>query len=232
MSSSSYIPAGDAERVIWLNNFASRLPQYASALGLTPAEVASVQRDAAMFAYIVQMQDAAHQYWTSLSGLKRQLRSSPQQIAAPALPAAPSAGTPPAAVSSGIFNRVILLVARIKQCSAYSPTMGQDLNIIPPVNVFNPGDMIPDLNIRLDAGHPLLKWKKGIADGIQLYVDRRDNEGFVQLARTVHISYLDVMALPANIFTATWDYKARFVIGDDEVGQFSQVISINVIRTA
>ncbi|MEO5644236.1 MAG: hypothetical protein ABIQ40_13240 [Bacteroidia bacterium] len=229
---SSYIPVSDADRVVWLYNFGNRLSQYATALGLTPAEITSVQRDAAMFTYVVQMQDAAHQYWTSLSGLKRQLRSAPQQIAAPAIPVAPAAGSPPSAVNSGIFNRVILLVARIKQSSAYSETMGQDLNIIPSVTAINPNDMVPNLSIRLEAGHPLLKWKKGDADGVQLYVDRRDTNGFVLLAKVFRNTYLDVLVLPANIFTATWDYKARYLIGDDEVGQFSTVISINVLRTA
>jgi hypothetical protein len=110
--------------------------------------------------------------------------------------------------------------------------MGQDLNIIPPVIPFNPGNMLPNLTIRLESGHPLLKWKKGEADGLQLYVDRRDNNGFVPLAKVFRNTYLDVMEVPVNAFTATWDYKARYLIGDDEVGQFSPVISINVIRTA
>jgi hypothetical protein len=38
------------------------------------------------------------------------------------------------------------------------------------------------------------------------------------------------MEVPVNEFTATWDYKARYLVGDDEVGQFSPVISINVIK--
>ena len=228
----TYLPPGDADRVIWLNNFSNRIGQYATALGLNNAEITSVQHDAAMFAYVIQMQDAAHQFYSSYTMLKKQLRSSPQQIAAPVLPAVPSAGSPPAAVNSGIFNRIVLLVNRIKISSAYSETMGQDLNIIPATSTVNPNDFIPNLSIRLDAGHPLLKWKKGDADAVQLYVDRRDNNGFMPLARTTHNTYLDTMNVPAETFTATWDYKGRYVIGDDEVGQFSQTISINVIRTA
>lgn len=230
--STSYIPVADADRVVWLNTFSTRIGQYAVALGLLPTEVTSIQRDAQMFSYSVMLQDMAHQYWTATTGLKKQLRSSPQQIAAPALPAMPAAGIPPAAVNSGIFNRMILLVNRIKQSSAYTPTMGQDLNVIPTVSTVNPNDMIPNLSIRIEAGHPLLKWKKGDADGVQLYVDRRDTNGFVALAKVFRNNYLDVMGIPTGDFTATWDYKARYLIGDDEVGLFSPVISINVLRTA
>lgn len=230
--SQSYLPVSDADRVVWLNTFSSRIGQYATALGLTAGEVTSVQRDASMYAYIVQLQEAGKQYWTAVSGLKKQLRSSPQQSAAPAIPVAPAAGSPPTAVNSGVFNRIILLVSRIKQSSAYSNAMGQDLDIIPPAVTFNPSTMLPNLEIRLESGHPLLKWKKGEADGVQLYVDRRDNNGFVPLAKVFRSKYLDVMEVPVNTFTATWDYKARYLVGDDEVGQFSAVISINVVRVA
>lgn len=230
--SSSYLPVSDNDRSVWLNNFSNRLGQYATSLGLTTGEVTSVQHDAVMYSYVVQLLDSAHQYWTAVSGLKKQLRSAPQQIASPVLPAVPAAGSPPTAVNSGIFNRISLLVTRIKQCSTYTVAMGQDLNIIPPVNTVNPNDMQPDLSIRVDAGHPLLKWKKGDADGVQLYVDRRDSNGFVPLAKVFRNTYLDTTSLPASAFTATWDYKARYLIGDDEVGQFSAVISVNVLRTA
>jgi hypothetical protein len=230
--STSYLPVSDADRVVWLNNFSNRIGQYATSLGLATGDVASVQHDATMFAYVVQLQEAGHQYWTAVSGLKKQLRSSPQQSAAPVLPVSPAVGTPPAVVNSGIFNRILLLVSRIKQSSVYTIAMGQDLNVIPTVTVVNPNDMLPNLTIRLESGHPLLKWKKGDADGVQLYVDRRDNEGFVPLAKVFRNTYLDTMAVPANTFTATWDYKARYLIGDDEVGQYSPVISINVTRTA
>jgi len=230
--SSSYLPVSDADRVIWLNNFSARIGQYATALGLSTADTTSVQHDAQMYSYVIQMQDTAHQFYNSYTELKKQLRNSPQQIAAPALPALPSAGIPPAPVGSGIFNRIVLLVARIKQNSAYSETMGQDLNVIPSVAVFNPADLVPNLSIRLEAGRPLLKWKKGDADGVQLYVDRRDNNGFVHLARVSRNTYLDVTNVPVETFTATWDYKGKYMIGDDEVGQFSPTISINVMRTA
>jgi hypothetical protein len=230
--SNSYLPVSDADRVVWLNTFSSRIGQYATSLGLTTAEVTSVQNDASMFAYLVQLQEAGHQYWTAVSGLKKQMRSSPQQSIAPAIPASPAVGPPPAAVRSGIFNRTVLLVARIKQNSVYTTTMGQDLNIIPTVVPFNPNDMLPNLSVRIESGHPLLKWKKGEADGVQLYVDRRDNAGFVPLAKVIRNTYLDTMEVPVNAFIATWDYKARYLVGDDEVGQFSPVISINVTRTA
>ena len=226
------MPATDADRVVWLSNFSNRLGQYRVALGLTQAETNSVVADADMFAYIVQLQGAAQHYAQAISNTKRQLRNAAQQVAMPALPNLPSIGTAPAAVSSGIFNRLALLVTRIKQSGAYTGAMGQDLGVIAPVHVIDPNTMMPNLSIRLESGFPLLKWKKGDSDSINIYVDRRDGNGFVLLAHTVKNSFIDTQALPPNTFTVSWDYKGRYLIGDDEVGQFSQVLSINVLRVS
>lgn len=228
---STYLPVSDADRVIWLNHFASRIGQYESDLELTSNDVDSVQADADMYAYVVTLFESSHQYWQALSNMKKQLRSSPQQIPMPAFPTPLGSSYPPTPVNSGIFNRIAMMVTRIKTHSAYTATMGQDLGIIAPVSTFNPNDMTPILSVRIDAGHPLLRWKKGEADGVHIYVDRRDGNGFTLLTRTVKTSYMDIAPLPANTFTVTWDYKARYLIGDDEVGQFSTVISINVIKT-
>lgn len=72
----------------------------------------------------------------------------------------------------------------------------------------------------------LLKWKKGDSDSVNIYVDGHDNLGFVLLRSTVR----NTAPLAPNTYTATWDYKLRYKIGDDEVGNFSPIISINVLR--
>ena len=228
--SSNYLPVTDADRVLWLNNFSTRLGQYRVALGYTQADVNSVIADADMYAYTVQMLEAARQYTQAMSSLKKQLRSSPQQVVMPAMPALPNIGNIPGVVNSGVFNRLVIMVNTIKQHGAYTPTMGTDLGIVAPVIPFNPATMTPDLNIRLEAGFPLLRWKKGDADSVNIYVDRHDNNGFVLLRHTVRNTYLDIEALAPNTYTATWDYKLRYMIGDDEVGNFSPIISINVLR--
>lgn len=228
--SSSYLPSTETDRVIWLNNFSNRLSQYRQALGITTAEVNSYTADAAMFAYVIQLHDASSQYAQALSSIKRNLRSASQQVMMPALPTLPNIGAAPASVNSGIFNRVVQLVARIKVHAAYTSAMGHDLGIVAPVVPFDPNTMQPNLKISLESGFPKLSWKKGEADGTKIYVDRRDNAGFVLLKQTVKNSCLDTEPLPANTYSVTWDYKARFLLEDDEVGVFSQTLSINVIR--
>lgn len=228
----TFLPASDVDRVLWLNNFSTILPQYTSALGLNNTDILTTQRDANYFSFVVQLQSDARQYFQAMSQYKNGIRSNSIQNSGGPLPQLPSQGTPPTAVLSGVFNRIATLVLRIKRAPGYTPSIGQALGIIAPESTFNPNDAAPELSVRIDAGHPLLRWKKGEFDGVVIYVDRRDGNGFVQLAHTVKTSYLDVTVLPANTFSVTWDYKARYFIGDDEVGQFSMIISLNVIRTS
>lgn len=229
----SFLPALDAQRVSWLNHFANRIAEYGPQFDMDEEAIQSVQDDADMFAYIVQLQDAARQYWISVSNLKKLLRHSAQQTMQQPLPPVINLGSEPVMVNNGIFDRLAVLATQIRLHSAYTTAIGQDLGIVPPATpAFNPNTLAPDLSIKLQAGYPLLKWKKGDTDGVHIYVDRHDGNGFVLLARTVKNQYIDSHALPPSTFSATWDYKIRYLIGDDEVGSFSPVISINVLRAA
>lgn len=225
----SFLPAGDAERVVWMNNFNTVLPQFATALGLNSDDLQTVSDDAAYFAWMIQYQNDLRQHQQATTQYKNRLRNDSTQSNLGPMPVF-IPPTPPVEVPGGIFNRVNTLVYRIKHASGYTPAIGQALNIIQPVTVFNPNDMAPELSVRLDGGHPFLKWKKGVFDATAVYVDRDDGNGFVFLRHTVKTSYLDTEALPANTYSVSWSYKIRGMMGDDEVGLFSQVIAINVIK--
>jgi len=106
--------------------------------------------------------------------------------------------------------------------------MGNDLGIIAATQIIDPLTMQPVLTVRLDAGRPHIKAVKGNADAIDLYVDRKDGNGFVLIARLLKLDYIDVVSLPANIALQEWDYKAMYVIGNNPVGLMSGVVSIVV----
>lgn len=226
----SYLPSSDTDRVVWLNNFKTKMQQYGPSLGFTAAEITGIVNDANMYQYIITLKDGCKQAAQSLTQLGKLLRSAPSQSAMGAIPSLPVAGTPPASVQTGIFNRVAVAVARIKLQSTYTTAMGTDLGIIAPASSFNPATAQPVLTVKLQAGYPLLKWRKGEADGIHLYVDRQDGNGFISLDKLMRNEYIDIAPLPANTNVATWEYKARFLINDDEIGVFSAPVSITVFR--
>lgn len=88
--------------------------------------------------------------------------------------------------------------------------------------------MQPDLVVKLDAGRPHIKCAKGIADALDLYVNRNDGAGFVLIGRLLKTDYIDTSNLPTTTLLAEWEYKGMFVIGNDNVGLMSPTVSIIV----
>jgi hypothetical protein len=143
----------------------------------------------------------------------------------PVLPTLPAA---PPAVPEGIFDRVAKLVTRIKASLNYTDNIGSDLGVIAPVETVDVNTMQPDLQITLEVGKPHLKWKKGYADALDLYVDRNDGAGFVLIGRFNRSEYLDIVSLPSSKVFDEWHYKGVLVIADTPVGLYSKVTSVIV----
>lgn len=227
-SSISYIPNADAQRTIWSSNFSSKINTYATIIGITPAEVLAAQKDIAMYAYVVNMQEAFKQTLNNITSYKNLLKHAVGQQHLGALPVAPTLAAPPTLVAEGVFDRISKLVKRIKAHAAYTEAMGNDLGIIAPVQVIDVNTMQPELKINLDGDRPHIKCTKGYSDAIDLYVDRKDGNGFVLIGRLTKPDYIDIVDLPSNVLLAEWDYKARYVIDNNTVGVMSSIASIVV----
>jgi len=143
-----------------------------------------------------------------------------------AIPALPTLPVAPTAVSAGIFDRMRLLVQRIKNHSNYNEAMGHDLNIIGSDEALDRVAMKPTLEIVISGGEPIIKWKKGHADAIRLEVDRSDNQGWQFLAINTISGFHDKQAFPAT--PTTWKYRAIYIIADEPVGQMSDEAKITV----
>ena len=222
----SYIPHSDSDRSVWLNNFTTKINTYATLVGITPAEVTAVQKDTAMYTYIVNMVEVYKQTLNNITSYKNLLRHAVGQQHLGAIPTVPALGTAPATVSEGVFDRISRLVKRIKASTSYTEAMGNDLGIIAPVQTFDVTTLQPELKITLDGDRPHIKCAKGYSDAIDLYVDRKDGSGFVLIGRLTKPDYIDIVDLPANVLLTEWDYKARYVIDNNVVGTMSAVTSI------
>ncbi len=222
-----YIPVTDAGKADLLDNFALKIPTYATALNITPGQVTSFQDDAAMFRYMLTMQEVTKTFKQDVTSYKNYLRDGeagpPLSEPVPVFPTLPA---PPTTVNKGVFDRFRRSVANIKSENAYTNGMGEDLGIVGDEETFNIHNMKPVLTSRLELGHPVIKWTKGHADSIDIYVDRNDGAGSVYLVNDTHPDYTDTTPLPAE--SAAWNYKAAYKIGDDQVGHFSDVMKVAV----
>ncbi len=229
MKTLKYIPSTDAEKGVWLNNFSTKLPLYATSLGVSSAELTSVQDDNTMYQYVIGMMEVYRQNLSNLVSYKNMLKNASGTQHIGPVPALPVMATTPVAVPEGIFDRITKLVTRIKNSLAYSDNIGADLGVITPsAQVIDVATLQPDLVVKLDVGRPRLKWIKGYADAIDLYADRNDGAGFVLLGRLMKNEYIDVATLAAGKIFDEWKYKAIYVISDEQVGLFSKITSVDV----
>ncbi len=228
--SAYYLPETDGGKAAFLRNFALKLPGYASVLGITPAEVASVQADAAAFKYILAMNMGYKTDKQEVSKYKDAMRDGPSGTSLGPWPTPAPLPAAPAMVEAGIFARIRKMVARIKATPGYTEAIGEGLGIVGDEQVLDIFNMKPLLKSRLDAGRPLIIWTKGRADSLDIYVDRKDGKGFVFLTTDTQPDYLDTVPMPDGVASFVWDYKAIYKIGDDTVGQFSDPIAVTVTR--
>lgn len=231
MSSAQYLPVTDAERVVWLRNFNAVLPQYATALSLGADVLQTVSDDCRYFSHIIQVQTDLQSCLQAFTQYKNSLRTNPAQ-SFDLMPTLPVYTDPPPPVPTGIFNRVITLVYMIKRSPAYTTAMGQALGIIASPSTTDIYEVVPKLLVRIKDGQPVLQWNKEGFDGMLVYVDRNDGNGFIQMTRTVKRSCTDTATVPPDAVSANWAYKIKGFIGDEEGGQFSPTISITVFRTS
>src|ERR1700758_2754052 len=110
----TYLPNTDADRVVWLNNFATKISGYATTLGISAADVTSVQHDNTMYAYVINFLEILKQTQQNLTAHKNMLNHLPSVQQLGALPALPPSPASPAAVAGGVFDRIRQIVQRIK----------------------------------------------------------------------------------------------------------------------
>ena len=225
MSTSYFMPTSDSGKADLLDHLASNLTRYKDLLVLSDETCASVSADAKSFRYTVQtmndMQAYAH-HWTEFKNLLRDGGpGSADWVVAPML-----VEPMPAAVSPGIIPRLSTLVAHLKSHKNYTSAIGLALGLIGTTTVEDPNTWKPILTAQNKAGHPIIGWTKGAAAAIEIWVDRGDGAGFTFLTINTEPNTSDNQPLPTT--SAVWKYKAIYRLHDEQIGQWSDVLSITV----
>jgi hypothetical protein len=227
MKKSAYMPRTDEGKFLWLNNFAGKLQNHAATLGISQEQITAVQNDMQMMNYMINEVNRMKNGLAERVGYKDILISgngSEPQAPAPVYQNV----APPTVVPFGIISRVSRLVRHIKSHENYNEAIGNDLGVIGSDSDESISDMKPLLNVKLHAGKPVVEWKKGHADSIDLYVNRGDGRGYVYLANDMSPHYTDEFPLPADSKMLEWRYKGIYRIKDEQVGMFSDEVGILV----
>jgi len=223
----TYLELTDEKFAIQLSNFGSKIGTYATLFALTPAEITSIQADAAQFAWTVmsfKKIESNKQNWTKY---KKILRKGEANVTVNVAPSAPALDAVPAAVAPGVSFRFTTIVKRIKAHPCYTTAIGQNLGIEKTATAKgNTDDAQPKLKAIMRGGKVNLVWKKGNFTGI--LIEKDSGAGFVALDKDFSPDFIDNSPMPAAGESAVWKYRAIYLVGDDKVGLISDIVSITV----
>jgi len=225
MATLSFMPNTDDDRADLLEHVATSLPRYADLLAISPQDLEALKGDALGFRYALQalgVVQAYSQAWTSFKNLLRD--GGAGSAGWPAMPILPEPIPP--AVQASVIPRLAALAKYIKNHKNYTSAIGHDLWLIGAEQVVDTSTWKPILNVYSEANHPVIEWTKGGASALEIWTDRSDGNGFVFLAINMEPNSTDLSLLPAT--GAVWKYKAIYRLHDQQVGKWSDVISVAV----
>jgi len=222
MRKKSYLPSTDHDKVVWLNNFATKFTVLSPSLGFVAADITSVNNDAAMFAYLITLVETFTTEKEERVNYKNLIRSGPIGTVG-VFPTMPAISAAPVSVPAGVFLRIANIVQRIKAHTNYTEAIGRDLGIIGAEQTLDIAAMKPVLKLQTSGWHIEVQWVKDHADAIRIEVNR--GAGWQFLAIDTMPNYTDSSITENHI---TLQYRAMYIIHDELVGQWSDVASITI----
>lgn len=225
----TFIERTDAAFNAQLKNCANKIGTYSAALGLTAAEVAALKADALANDYVLNNQTTVQTFSQTYTAYKTLLRKGGEPVLGP-LPVPAAFAAAPPMPAPDIEGRFRLLVQRISHSSGYTKAIGEDLGIEAPdaaASKANLGAGKPEFRIELSSGgHPNLRWTKGKYDGVEIWKD--SGNGLAKLDRDMRPDFIDKTDLPASGTAAVWRYKMIYLMDDEPIGNWSDVVSVTV----
>ena len=230
MPKANYIAANDDAFGAQLNLFKNNIGGCSAVLGLTPAQIAAQTADASYFNNVLQSQEAMQngaQQWTSWKDLLRD-GGAPPASGAPVAPTLPVAVP---AVAPGVEIRFRALVKLIKASASYNVSIGEALGIEGAQQTApDLATIQPVIDVQISGGRVDVNWSwqgnVAYLDMCEIQVDRGDGKGFGLLTYDTTPGYVDTQPFPAT--PTKWTYKAIYRVGDAQVGQWSNPVSITV----
>ena len=223
----TYLENTDEKLALQLDNFSSKIGGYVTIFGITAPEATYLSEDSNYLSWAINSHlkiDTNKKDWTLFKNI---LKKGEENITSNPAPTAPKLDSEPKIVAPGVIYRFTTMVNRIKAHPNYTTSIGQNLGIeqtAPPP--LNRDTAQPVLKAVMRGGKVNLLWKKGRYSGILLEKD--SGNGFVVLDRDFTPPFVDNSQLPASGESAIWMYRASYLMKDEKVGVWSDIVTITV----
>jgi hypothetical protein len=202
MSQSDWLPPRDGDFRDWLERAAGALPGLKTTLSLADADVAALTGDLAKFKADLTTLDAASAAYDAAAKTKKAGRAT-------------------------IEARARALARRIKVAPGYTEAIGSQLRILGTEETTSLANAKPTITATPKTGGAVeIVFNKSKSDGVNIYTQRDGDTGWVFLARDTESPYVDTRSLLAAGKPEIRRYRAIYLVGDDETGQFSDEITV------
>ncbi len=220
----------DHLRLEWLINFYNKLTELKEFLEISDEELSSIRNDLKMYQFSLKRIEFAKKQFRR-NNLVKDFYAYGEKIEVQETLSDFDEIEVPNIVEPGIFKRISEYVEHLKNTPQFCRQIDQSLALYRFKVLFDISVTLePQLQVFLDGGRPLIRLMNRKADSLDLYVDRKDGRGFVFLANHTLKDFIDTHSIPPSSSMVVWQYIAIFKIGEDQVGNFSDPISINVQR--
>ena len=229
MTTQSYFPKNEADRIIWLSNFVLKIPLHSTTLTLSPAEVALTLTDLNYFIWLLQSwYPSIQQSALEATAYKNIIGYGPDTPSC-ALPNHAAIVAPSPTPEPGVLTRLFNFIARIKIGTGYTESIGLDLGLIGSIDTS--AHLTPDFTVTTERGATTeqanISFTKYRHDGVSID-SRRNNGDWEFLAVAMLKPYLDSRPLLDPLLPETREYRLRYWDKGDPNGEHSAVQRVNV----
>ncbi len=153
MARKYWLPHGLPQQAILINNFRAKIGEYATPLGLSPADVADAVALCDSFLAAYNLTEQCRTTMMAMTAWRDGiLFGQPDPAPAPPPPAFPVAA--PASYAQGVIKQFMLLRDRVLAAPGYTAAIGGDLGVIGPEKLRPAPDSIrPELNAVASTGY-------------------------------------------------------------------------------
>lgn len=204
MAKQDYIPKPDGDLIAWHDNFKTQVVVLAATFGLVAADT-----DA-----LTATNTDLHTKFNASQAAKATAQAKNTEKSA--------------AFKTGV-NSARALANRIKAHPAYTEAFGQQLGVIGPEDTTDLTQEQPTLKaVAVNPGSVSIGFNKSVSSGVRLLSKRGAETMFTLLAIDTESPYIDTRANLVLGNPESRQYQAQYLIGDDAVGNLSDVLSVTV----
>lgn len=226
-----YFPTSLGARADWFANFNSQFTIVGPSLGFTPAEIEAVSDDNDVMQFLRTASSQTKAIMAASKQFRKVITEGKIGDPTPTWPVQFS-GVPPIPLpATGIFERLDNLVKRIRVAPKYTTEVGALLGIIPAKSdSISPADFKPQPSLYAEPGNVVfVKFSRGQTDGIDVDIQVDNSGKWINQGKFLKSPAGLVIPENPDGLPRSVQVRSRHIIGDQPVGQFSDVDVISTI---